>query len=203
LIAAFICSFFIVGAASAWVPIFVSRAFLLSDSQVNIIAGSALLGGSLVGTLGGGWLADLLQQRMQQGRMLVAALAFLVGAPLIWLALSIYSLPYFIAVFILAIICLSFSLGPIQAVTQDITTPNIRSTAVGLALLMGHLLGDASSPTLIGTLSDHFHSLRLALILTAPTCLFLAGVVCLIGLKTVAKDMERMQAQLHKQHGES
>jgi MFS family permease len=202
LVTTFICSFFIVGAASAWIPIFLSRNFPLSDSQVNSIAGGALLGGSLVGTLVGGWLADFLQQRMQQGRMLVAAIAFLVGAPLIWLALSIHSLPYFIAIFILAIICLSLCLGPIQAVIQDITTPDIRSTAIGLALLLGHILGDASSPTLIGTLSDYFHSLRLALLVTAPTSLFLAGLACLIGLKTVAKDMEKMQAHLHEKHEE-
>ena len=200
LIIAFICSFFIVGAASVWVPIFLSRNFPLSDNQVNVVAGSVLLGGSLVGTLGGGWLADLLQKHMQQGRMLVAAIAFLAGAPIAWLGLSIHSLPYFIAIFLMAIICLSFCLGPIQAVIQDITTPNTRSTAVGLALLMGHLLGDASSPTLIGTLSDHLHSLRLALLVTAPTSLFLAGLVCLVGLKTVAKDMANMQAHLHQKH---
>jgi sugar phosphate permease len=197
---ALICSFFIVGAAGVWVPIFLSRNFPLSDTQVNVIAGSAFLGGSLVGTLGGGWLADFLQRRMQQGRMLVAAIAFLVSAPLIWLALSIHSLPYFIAVFVVAIICLSLSIGPVQAVIQDITTPNIRSTAVGLALLMSHLLGDASSPTLIGVLSDQFHSLRLALLVAAPTCLLLAGLVCLVGLKTVAKDMVKMQAHLHQKH---
>src|SRR5215472_7953044 len=200
LVIAFICSFFIIGAASGWIPIFLSRNFPLSANQVNSLAGGILLGGSLVGTLVGGWLADLLQRRIPQGRMLVAAIAFLLGAPLIWLGLLIHSLPHFVAIFIPAIICLSLSLGPIQAVIQDITTPNIRSTAIGLALLLAHLLGDTCSPVLIGTLSDHFHSLRLALLVTAPTCLFLAGLACLVGLKTVAKDMAMMQAHLHQEH---
>ena len=158
--------------------------------------------------------------------MLVAAIAFLLGAPLTLLALSIHALPYFIAVFVVAIICLSLCLGPIQAIIQDITTPDIRSTAVGLALLAGHLLGDASSPLLVGAISDRFtpsdvlqalahhqhlnstqtlalgHALGQALLITAPTCLFLAGIACLIGLKTVAKDMQKMQVQLHQKHEE-
>ncbi len=227
LIAAFICSFFIVGAALAWIPTYVERDFLLTKSQATGIASGILAGGSLIGTLAGGWLADFLQHRMPQGRMLVAAIAFLAGAPLTWLALSIHSLPHFSSVFALAIICLSLCLGPIQAVIQDITIPHIRSTAVGLALLAGHLLGDASSPLLIGTLSDRFsppdvvqalahhqrlspaqiqalgHALGQAFLITAPPCLLLAGLACLVGLKTVAKDMEKMQALLRQQHKES
>ena len=227
LIAAFICSFFIVGAALAWIPTYIERDFLLTKSQANGIASGILAGGSLIGTLAGGWLADFLQQRMHQGRMLVAAIAFLAGAPLTWLALSTHSLSEFIAVFAVAIVCLSLCLGPIQAVIQDITIPHIRATAVGLALLAGHLLGDASSPLLIGALSERFsppevvqalanrqelsptqiqalgHALGQAFLITAPPCLLLAGIACLIGLKTVAKDMEKMQAQLHEKHEES
>ena len=33
--------------------------------------------------------------------------------------------------------------------------------------------------------------------LTAPTFLLLAGLVCLFGLKMVARDMQRMQQRLH------
>jgi hypothetical protein len=109
-------------------------------------------------------------------------------------------------------------------VIQDITPPDIRSTGVGLALLAAHLLGDASSPLLLGVLSQRFtppeivqalahhqdlspaqiqamgHALGQAFLVTGPTCLFLAGIACLIGLKTVAKDMDRMQRQLHEKH---
>jgi MFS family permease len=226
-IIAFICSFFIVGAALAWIPTYLQRDFTLTKSQAALIASGVLAGGSLIGTLGGGWLADFLQKRMQQGRMLVSTIAFLLGAPLTWLALSLHSLPSFIAVFVVAIICLSLCLGPIQAVVQDVTAPNIRSTAVGLALLAAHLLGDASSPLLIGILSQHFsppdvtqalalhhrlsaaqilaqgHALGLALLVTAPACLFLAGVACLVGLRTVAKDMKKVQTQLHQKPKET
>ncbi len=196
LVGAFICSFFIIGAALAWLPTYLVRAFPLQPDQAGVLSAGALAGGSLIGTLLGGWLSDFLQRRFQQGRMVVTAIAFLLGAPLTWLALSMHELPAFIGIFIVAIVCLSMCLGPIQAIIQDITTPDVRSTAIGLALLLGHLLGDASSPIIIGRISDS-RGLGFALLVTAPTCLFLAGLLCIIGIFTVAKDMHAMQHRLH------
>jgi sugar phosphate permease len=195
LVGAFICSFFIIGAAIAWLPTYLIRTFELTTTKAGTLSAGSLAGGSLIGTLLGGWLADILQRRFPQGRMTTAALAFLLGAPLCWLALSLHQLGAFIAAFIVAIICLSMCLGPIQAIIQDITMPDIRSTAIGLALLLGHLLGDASSPFIIGRISDA-HSLGFALLVTGPTSLFLAGLICLIGIKTVAGDIKATRKQL-------
>lgn len=200
LVAAFICSFFIVGAALAWIPTYLHRDFHLTIARAGTLAGAVLAGGSLLGTLIGGWLADFLQRRMPQGRMIVATVAFLVGAPLTLLALSFHDLVIFMIIFGIAIVCLSLCLGPIQAILQDITPPDIRSTAIGLALLLGHLLGDASSPLIVGAISQATHSLGFALRVTAPTCLLLAGLICIIGIKTVAKDMQAMQKELHDRH---
>lgn len=199
LVAAFICSFFIIGAALAWMPTFLSREFNLTLAKAGTVSGGVLAGGSLVGTLIGGWLADFLQRRRPQGRMIVTTAAFLLGAPLTWLALSMHTLPAFIVTFVFAIICLSLCLGPIQAILQDIIPPHIRSTAVGLALLLGHLLGDAASPLIVGIISESTHSLSFAFLVTAPTCLLFAGLICLIGIKTVAGDMQNMQRLLKQQ----
>ncbi len=195
LVGAMICSFFIIGASLAWLSTYLIRTFELSSTRAGLVSAGALAGGSLTGTLLGGWLADILQRRFLQGRMTVATLAFLLGAPLTWLALSLHQLSAFVAVFVVAIICLSMCLGPIQAVIQDITTPDIRSTAIGLALLLGHLLGDASSPLIVGWISNT-HSLGFALLATGPTSLFLAGLICLIGIKTVAGDIKAMRKHL-------
>jgi MFS family permease len=186
----------------AWIPTYLQRDFGLKVAQAASLSGVVLAGGSLTGTLLGGWLADFLQRRRPQGRMIVTTIAFLAGAPLTLLALMMHSLPYFIMAFVPAIIALSLCLGPIQAIIQDVTTPDIRSTAVGLALLLGHLLGDALSPVIIGAISQR-SSLGFALLITAPTCLLLAGLICLLGLKTVAKDMEAMREQIRKQRKQS
>jgi MFS family permease len=193
LLLAFIFSFFIIGAAQFWMPTYLTQAFHLGTSAAGVIAGGVLAGGSIVGTLLGGWLADLLQRHRPQGRMIIATIAFLSGAPLTLLALSLHNLGLFIAAFIVAIICLSLCLGPLNAVIQDIIVPEMRATGIGLVLLLAHLLGDAASPSIIGIIADRTKSLNTALITTAPICLFIAGICCLVGLRTVARDMQAMQ----------
>ena len=200
LLGAFIFCFFTIGGASVWIPSYFVETFKLSVSQAGAIAGGVLAGGSLVGTLLGGWVADALQRRRSQGRLLVATFAFLLGAPFTLVALSIHTLIPFVIVFTVAIICLSLSLGPLNAVIQDIVAPDIRATAIGLALLLAHLLGDAASPLIIGALADQLSSLRLALLLTAPPCFLLAGLICLVGLRTVAWDMKAMEKQMSRSH---
>ncbi len=199
LIGAFIFSFFTIGSASVWIPTYFHKAFHLSVGQAGSVSGSVLAGGSLIGTIAGGWLADYLQRRRPEGRLLVATFSLLIGAPLILLALSIHTLLPFIGVFILAIISLSLCLGPLNAVIQDVVAPEVRATAIGLILLLAHLLGDAASPLVVGAIADR-SSLGFALIITAPICLALAGMVCLLGLRTVARDMRHMEEQLQVQH---
>ncbi|QBD82311.1 MFS transporter [Ktedonosporobacter rubrisoli] len=199
LLVAFIFSFFTIGSAQFWIPTYFVRAFNLTVGQAASISGGVLAGGSLIGTLLGGWLADLLQKRRPQGRLIVATFALIVGSPLTLLALSIHEMTPFIIVFILAIVCLSLCLGPLNAAIQDIIAPEMRSTAIGVVLLLAHLLGDAASPSIVGAIADRT-SLGFALIITAPICLLIAGLICLAGLRTVARDMKAMQDQLNQQH---
>ncbi len=199
LLAAFIFSFFTIGSASVWIPTYLVRAFNLSIGSAGIVSGAVLAGGSLIGTLIGGWGADALQRRRPEGRLLVSTIAFLLGAPLTLIALLIHSLLPFIIVFFFAIITLSLCLGPLNAVIQDIIAPDARATAIGVVLLLAHLFGDASSPTIVGLIADHSSGgLGFALLITAPSCLLLAGIISLFGLKTVARDMRAMQQKLHR-----
>jgi MFS family permease len=195
LVGALVFSFFTIGGTSFWLTTYLTRDFGLSLTSAGSISGIVLISGGLVGTVLGGWLADFAQRRRPEGRLFISMLGFLIGAPLVLLALSIHTLPLFVAVFVVAAITLNFCTGPLNAVIQDIIVPNMRATAVGLALLLAHILGDAAAPTVIGFISDK-SSLGTALMLTAPLFLFMAGIVCLIGLRTVARDMRRMQKAL-------
>ncbi|HZU68132.1 MAG TPA: MFS transporter [Ktedonobacteraceae bacterium] len=195
LLGALTFSFFTIGGTSFWLTTYLTRAFSLSLTEAGSVSGIVLIVTGLTGTIIGGWLADFLQSRRPQGRMITSVLGFLLGAPLVLVALSIHIFPVFIGVFVVAAISLNFCTGPLNAVIQDVIAPDMRATAVGLALLLAHLLGDAAAPTVIGFISD-ISSLGTALLVTAPLFLFLAGLVSLIGVKTVASDMRRMQEQL-------
>lgn len=195
LLGALTFSFFTIGGTSFWLTTYLTRDFSLSLTEAGSISGIVLIVSGLTGTVLGGWLADFLQRHRPEGRMITSVIGFLIGAPLVLLALTIHTLPLFVGVFIVAAISLNFCTGPLNAVIQDVIAPNMRATAVGLALLLAHLLGDAAAPTVIGLISDRT-SLGVALLVTAPIFLFLAGLVCLLGVKTVARDMRRMQEQL-------
>jgi len=197
LVGALVFSFFTIGGTSFWLPSYFVDAFQLNVGQAGVISGAVLVSSGLVGTVAGGWLADFAQRKRPEGRLFVAALGFLIGAPLVLIALFIHTLTLFIAVFILAAISLNFCTGPLNAVIQDVIAPEMRATALGLSLLLAHLLGDAAAPSVIGAIANNL-SLGTALTLTAPTFLFLAGLVCLLGLRTVARDMGNMQKHLQK-----
>lgn len=197
LVVALIFSFFTIGGTSYWLPSYFVDTFHLHVGQAGIISGAVLVSSGLVGTVLGGWLADHFQQRRKEGRLLVAMFGFLLGAPLVLIALFIHELRPFIGIFVLAAISLNFCTGPLNAVIQDVITPEVRATALGLALLLAHLLGDAAAPFAIGAISSSV-SLGTALIVTAPTCLLLAGLFCLVGSKTVARDMQHMEQQLRR-----
>jgi MFS transporter, Spinster family, sphingosine-1-phosphate transporter len=188
-------SFFTIGGTSFWLPTYLVNTFSLTVGQAGIITGAVLVGSGLVGTVVGGWLADYVQLRRPDGRLLVSALGFLIGAPLVLITLLIHTLPLFIALFSIGGISLSFCTGPIFAVVHDVIMPNARATALGLTGLFAHLLGDAAAPSVIGLIADRY-TLGFALIITTPTFLFLAGLACLVGTRTVAQDMHRMQEQV-------
>ena len=195
LVAGLVFSFFTIGGTSFWLPSYIFDSFHLSLGEAGILSGAVLVASGLIGTVAGGWLADLLQKRIPQGRLLVAACGLLLGAPLVLLALLLHTLWLFILVFVLAGITLNFCTGPLNAVIQDVIAPEMRATAMGLALLLAHMLGDAASPFAIGALARQI-PLGTALLITAPTSLLIAGLLCLPGLRTVARDMRRMQETL-------
>ncbi|HLI09875.1 MAG TPA: MFS transporter [Ktedonobacteraceae bacterium] len=200
LVVALVFSFFTIGGTSFWLPSYFVNAFKLNVAAAGAISGAVLVSTGLVGTVVGGWLADAVQRRHPEGRLFVAMLGFLLGAPLVLIALFLHSLPMFLAFFVLAGITLNFCTGPLNAVIQDVITPGMRATALGLALLLAHLLGDAAAPTIIGALADKI-TLATAMIVTAPTFLFIAGFICLLGLRYVARDMRNMEKELQAQRG--
>jgi hypothetical protein len=45
----------------------------------------------------------------------------------------------------------------------------------------------------VGVISDHVGSLQLALLITSPTLLVLAAIVAATGLRTVRRDVQKME----------
>ena len=189
-------NFFVLGAAVLWFPTLLQRRYAISESEAGLISGGLLVGAGIIGTLGGGWLADRLMPRIPSARLLVTGLAFIASAPLLVLSLGAPSLALCAPIFFLGGICLQAYNGPMSALMQDVVAPELRAVAVAISLIVAHVLGDAFSPSLVGGLSDLMgHDLAAAMRLTLPAVILAAGVICLLGLRRVAPDMLALEAQ--------
>ena len=83
---------------------------------------------------------------------------------------SIY-LPAIVVAEVLVFVCT----GPVNSAIVNAVTPNERATAVGLSILIMHVVGDVPSPSLIGKLSDAT-SLDRALLIV-PAAIVVAGAI--------------------------
>jgi MFS family permease len=190
-------NFFVIGAAVLWFPTLLQRRFQLSEGKAGLISGGVLVLAGIVGTLGGGWLADRLLPRFPSARLLVTGGAFLLSAPLLVASLLANSLALLIPLFFVGGALLQAYNGPMSALMQDVVTPRLRAVAVALSLVVAHVLGDAASPSLVGGFSDLLgnghgdalgHHLASALVFTLPPVILVAGLVCVWGLRGVERD---------------
>ena len=125
-----------------------------------------------------------------------AAIAgFLAGAVFVALALVMPSLGLFLPMFLLGAASLYLYNGPYTAIKQNVVLPTVRATAVTVALLIEHLLGDSYAPWAIGRVSDALQSLQLALLILLPPLLVLAAVLASFGLRHEDRDGRAMEAR--------
>lgn len=144
--------------------------------------------GGLIGTLGGGRIADKLGGG-SVNQMKVCVLSSLALVPFLLMALLSNGLVPALAFLIPCSIFNSGWAGPFYAAVVSTLSPNIRATAAGLALLLVNLIGLGAGPLVVGTMSDRFatvygsaEGLRWALVATTPVSILSAILFALAGL---------------------
>jgi predicted MFS family arabinose efflux permease len=206
-------------AVNSFIPLYLGRYHGLDVQQANFIAAIVLGAVGVVGLLGGGYLADLARKRSPNGRMLLAALALLISTPCVYLALA---RPKGELVGFMLLMGVGWMLIYVYYVTvypavQDVVEPSLRGTAMALYFCAMYLLGGAFGTYILGFLSDYFGKqamlaaglsveglkvvpmpysatgLHDAFYVVPIVSLVLAGVL-FAGARTVAKDMEKLQA---------
>ncbi len=177
---------FALGGLAAWVPTFLVRVKGLELGAANIGFSAATLLAGILGTLLGGWLGDRLLRVTPRAYPLLSGAGLLAGIPFVLVALF-HPEPavYWPAIF-LAEVLIFLNTSPLNAVIVGVTLPRLRATAFAVNIFVVHALGDALSPTLIGVLSD-LADLQTALLL-APLFLLLAGGICFLTARHIARD---------------
>jgi hypothetical protein len=114
------------------------------------------------------------------------------GFPLV---LGMLYLPFPLAwVFVfLACFCLFFNTGPTNTILANVTHPSVRAGAFAFNILIIHLLGDAISPPLIGSISGRYGENTGFIAVSAV--MLVGGVFWLMGMKHLQGDTERAEAQ--------
>lgn len=184
---------FAVNGLVAWAAAFMQRVHGLSVAQVGGQFGLWALAGGMGGALAGGRLADRLHQRWSGGRVLVSGAGFVLGAPICVALLMVQDLRWFAPLILATYFFYTWYNGPLAAVILDVVPPAVQASVLGAFVLFSHLAGDALAPPLIGYLSDRTGSLRAAMLLL-PAVGVLGGVIILIGLTTIKRDMQRVHA---------
>jgi predicted MFS family arabinose efflux permease len=165
---------FALGGLAQWAPSFLNRSFGLEVARGNTLFGVITVGAGIVGTMSGGWLGDYFQRRSATGYLYVSAVGFLLGAPLMVLALTTSNLSLCLAAIFGAELFLFLNTGPLNTVLVNVVMPGRRAMGFAINIFAIHALGDAISPAIIGSLSDQW-GLSRALLITPLAVLAAAG----------------------------
>ncbi|KAI1729537.1 major facilitator superfamily domain-containing protein [Ditylenchus destructor] len=216
---------FVTGSLSWWTPACAAHAWGMihgmdkvpPEIKASVAETFGVL--SCIGGLIGVVFGSLLARKWQKGLgpitanpradPLVCGFGSLFAVPTMWLALFTVGkwmpLGYLFVFLTIIMVVLNF------AITTDIilyvTTPNRRATAIAIQTLTAHLLGDATSPYVIGLLSDairgnvetsaaSFQALQYALYLPNAV-LVLGGVFYFLASNHVEKDREKNSMLMH------
>ena len=144
---------FVVGGIQVWMPSFLARVHHIPLDRANLNLGAITVIDGFAATLIGGWLGDQYLKRRASAYYILSAVSMLLAfpaallafyGPISWMYAAMYVAEFF----------LFLNTGPLNAAIVNSVSPAIRATAVGMNLLIIHILGDVPSPLLIGFISD-------------------------------------------------
>jgi len=184
---------FALGGLAQWVPTFLFREHGLDIAKANTIFGGITVLAGISGTLAGGWLGDHVQKKHDNGYLMVSGWGFLLGAPMTALALLTRSLHGCAAAMFVAEFFLFLNTGPLNTVIVNVTNPGIRAMAFAVNIFFIHALGDAISPSVLGSISD-LHGLRAALMVT-PGMILLAAFLCFVCARFIGEDSAKVNSR--------
>lgn len=166
---------FALGGLGFWMPAFLERVRGMPRSEATVTFGTIALVTGFIGTFAGGWLGDFFLRRSKQSYLWVSGIATLIAAPAAFIAVSNPHRNVYLPAIAIAEVFIFMSTGPVNSAIINAVKPGERATAVGLSVLVMHVVGDIPSPPLIGAVSDHY-SLERAFMLV-PLAIVVGGCI--------------------------
>ncbi|MBT9329778.1 spinster family MFS transporter [Paracidobacterium acidisoli] len=171
---------FAVGGISTFLPTFFHRFGGYSVAHAGLAAGEITAVDGLLATIVGGWLAQRWMRRNHRALYLISAWGSLLAIPA---GVAVFFGPHWMLLpgAWIAEFFLFLNTGPLNAAIVNSVAAPVRSTAIALNLFLIHALGDATSPHLIGLVSDR-SSLRIGMGMTL-VALIVSGAILFGGAR--------------------
>ena len=170
---------FTTGGLSVWMPTFLQRTDGRSQASAAFIMGAITVVAGLLGTIVGGTIAQRWSRTNPAALYLVpawsAVCAFVPALVCFFGPQIFHTNRLMLPALSLAIFFIFLGSGPVNAATVNAVSPGVRATALAGQLFLIHALGDASSPGIIGAISDH-STLAIGLGSTLIALLLAAGI---------------------------
>ncbi len=182
------------GGLADWIATWMYRVHDVSKETAATMVGALTCVGGIVGTAYGAWAGEWAKGRIKQPYLGVAALNMVVTTLCAW---GINLIPpgagwriWLIgALVFVAQVCLWAYTGPINALTINCVSANMRVRAFAFQIFLTHALGDAIAPTIVGAISDATNSIRTAICIV-PLAFTVASITWLVGWRRMANDAE-------------
>lgn len=186
-VAGYVAVTFASGGMAEWVPAFLTRYRGLDTAQAGLVTGLPVGLGALLGTLTGGFLADRLRGKTRAPYFALCAVSMTLASFAVVVALSVHgTLAIALAVFLAQFLMWCYN-GPINAIIVNTVPFELRARAVGLSILLIHMLGDAISPLVIARISDATGNLGNGMSLI-PVMLFVGAMIWMYGWRRLPAD---------------
>ncbi|XP_027887786.1 protein spinster homolog 3 [Xiphophorus couchianus] len=218
---------FLTGALAFWLPTFLARAHVTQglrpscttgescNSTDSYIFGAVTVATGILGGALGTTISRQLRGRFSHADPLICAVGMLGSVPCLFITIFVASssIPVTYVFIFFGELLLSLNWAVLADILLYVVIPTRRATAEALQITVGHLLGDAGSPYLLGVISDairsfnpytsDFHSLKYSLLL-CPFIGILGGVFFLIATMYISEDkkaVQRLVEGVPPQHG--
>jgi MFS transporter, Spinster family, sphingosine-1-phosphate transporter len=154
---------FALGALVFWAPQWLKHDKGMTAEDANVVLGVCAVLGGLIGTMLGGLIADRLSTRLRGAYFWVCAASSVLAAPCTVLAIVSPQKPVYVLSIFLGITLVFLGNGPVNAVLVNLVPANLRTTALGLVVVIIHVLGDGISLPLVGAISTRLVEAQTAL----------------------------------------
>ncbi|MSR28498.1 MAG: MFS transporter [Phycisphaerales bacterium] len=174
------CAFtFAFGALAVWTPNYMQTVRGWTPAAATTVFGGVLVASGFVGTLGGGWAARALGGG-RRGSLLLCSGCLLVAIPAACAVLYTTSHWSIVTGLVIASTFSFATQGPVNAVIVNAVDASQRPLAIGMSVLLIHLLGDVPSPWLVGEISDSGAGMPVAMA-AVPVAMLVASAIWFVG----------------------